>query len=175
MILVRRTGISIPKQQSYSPLARGIRRGERSREVPAAGSTLPDEPNNAPEVGRVEVRWNNFWPTTRTFEVEMEVTEVLIEYTSWNLMQSNWNELLDRDFHDWIMADYDEKGNKYDEEGIFTFLLFGSWEMPRSIWQVALWASALAVSASMRAIRQRPKTSTKESRDGARLISEWMS
>lgn len=76
-------------------------------------------------VKRVKVIWDNLWYTTRTFQVEMQDVDFLLEFTSFNLGgESNWDELVDQDLFDWLMADYDEKGNKYDEEGFFHFSSF---------------------------------------------------
>lgn len=85
-------------------------------------NTFPERPN-ALEVGRVKVSWDNYWYTTRTFEVEMEDADTFIEFTTLKLgdVETNWDELMDLDLYDWLMAEYDEKGNKYDEEGYFHF------------------------------------------------------
>jgi hypothetical protein len=72
-------------------------------------------------VGRFKISWDNFWYTTRTFELELENIEGLIEFTNLKLTQSNWDELMEKDFYDWLMAEVDEKGNVYDEEGFFHF------------------------------------------------------
>ena len=68
--------------------------------------------------------WDNLWYTTRTFQIEMQDVDFLLEFTSLKLSESNWDELVDQDLFEWLMADYDEKGNKYDEEGFFHFSSF---------------------------------------------------
>ena len=76
---------------------------------------------DALRVGRLKVAWDTLWSTERTFELELENIEAVMEFTNLKLSTSNWDELVDRDLYEFLMAEYDEKGNKYDEEGFFHF------------------------------------------------------
>lgn len=54
----------------------------------------------------------------------MQVVDFLLEFTSLKLSECNWDELVDQDLFEWLMADYDEKENTYDEERFFHFSSF---------------------------------------------------
>jgi hypothetical protein len=54
----------------------------------------------------------------------MQVVDFILEFTSLKLSESDWDELVDQDLFEWLMADYDEKENTYDEERFFHFSSF---------------------------------------------------